>query len=136
LKAMEALTHKHYGLAFILLPDELMATQLLIDSISRLVLTMENGFDEDESCLEVDFVTHLISLARIRQKHFAYKKEDPFFKLSFDERVILYLRDKRQYPVSFVASVLEGREERILAASHQARANLLAHNGQEWESSC
>ncbi|MCF8060332.1 MAG: hypothetical protein K9K67_13605 [Bacteriovoracaceae bacterium] len=133
--ALEALTHKHYGLAFILLPDELMAAQLLIDSISRLILSKEGGLSDDESILEKDFVTHLISLARIRQQHFAYKSEDPFFKLSFDERAILYLRDKRHYPASFVATVLETREERVLASTHQARANLLEKNGQEWESS-
>lgn len=131
-EALEALNHKYFGLAYILLPEELMATQLLIDGSSRMLVALRvnaQGELPQEEELEVLFVKNLIELARIRQKHFAYKKSESFFKLSFDERVVLYLRDKKHYGPSFIGQVLSCREEVVLGLSHKARASLLAYEG-------
>lgn len=137
-EALEALTQKHFALAYLLLPDDLMATQLLIDGVARLMALAPNdlwGYQAKHSSelenkdLEVDFVYHLVELGRIRQQHFASKKIEPIFKLSLDERVVLFLRDKRKYDVSFVAKVLNAREESILAMTHKARAELLNASG-------
>lgn len=139
-EALDALTHKHYGLAFLLLPDDLMAAQLLIDAVARMMAlapadlwnfkegriqdTKEISTQDSES-MESDFLYHLVELARIRQQHFASKRSEVIYKLSLDERVVLFLRDKRHYEVSFVARVLNTREENILALTHKARALLL-----------
>ena len=127
-EAMEALNHKYFGLAFVLLPEELMATQLLIDASSRLIVSLKDKLPEGDE-FEEHYVLHLIELARIRQKHFAYKKSDAFFKLSFDERAVLFLRDKKHLHPSFIAAVLGCREENVLGLTHKARASLLNHAG-------
>lgn len=139
-EALEALTHKHFALAYLLLPDELMATQLLIDGVTRMMALAPNdlwGFkghskvdleiqSNELNEVEADFVYHLIELGRIRQQHFASKRVEAIFKLSIDERVVLFLRDKRKYDIAFVAKVLNAREESILALTHKARAELLS----------
>ncbi len=79
--------------------------------------------------LETEFVYHLIELARIRQQHFAARKGGAIYQLGLDERVVLFLRDKRRFEVSFVAKVLNQREEGVLALTHKARAQLLASSG-------
>lgn len=116
-----------------------MATQLLIDAVTRMMALAPNdlwGFQDNaeveshhQSDIEVDFVYHLIELGRIRQQHFASNKVEAIFKLSLDERVVLFLRDKRKYDVAFVAKVLNAREESILAMTHKARAELLSKSG-------
>jgi hypothetical protein len=135
-EALEALTHKYYGLAHLLLPDDLMATQLLIDGVTRMMALAPQGlasFDgQDEHQLhelETEFAYHLIELGRIRQQHFAARKGGAIYRLSLEERVVLFLRDKRRLEVSFVAKVLNQREEAVLALTHKARAQLLAASG-------
>ena len=132
-EALEALNHKYFGLAIFMLPEELMATQLLIDASSRLMVSLKESLPESDKFEEL-FVKHLIELARIRQKHFAYKKADPFFKLTLEERVVLYLRDKLHYQPVFIASVMGAREENILGLTHKARASLLTQAGELQES--
>lgn len=127
-EALEALNHKYFGLAHALLPDELMATQLLIDASSRMLVSLKDSLPEEDE-FELLYVTHLIELARIRQKHFAYKKSDAFFKLSFDERAVLFLRDKKHFTPSFIAEALGCREENVLGLTHKARASLLTSDG-------
>lgn len=125
LKALEALNHKYFGLAHILIPDEMMATQLLVDASSKHLLGL-NGLAMTEGELgERDFVKDLISLAKIRQKHFVSKKRVAFDHLNLDERAILYLKDKKQVENAFIAYVLDRPEENILALIHQARAKFI-----------
>lgn len=123
---MEDLACRFYPLAFCLCPDDLMATQLIIDSIARWGLSQSSleSWDED---LEVEYVFHLYELARLRSKHFAFKKTESFFKLSLQERFLLYLRDKLSWDYSTMARACGERPETTIAQIHQARSAMVSN---------
>ncbi|MAF77587.1 MAG: hypothetical protein CME63_03320 [Halobacteriovoraceae bacterium] len=144
-KTFENLSYKYYSFAFGLLPDELMATQLLIDSVTKIsVMNRDQLKEEDISValdprkLELDFLKGAFELSKIRFEHFKdsrqlnnfdhSEKNSSFFLLGIEERAALYLKDKYGFSFKDTAYILGTSYEETLALIHRVRAEFLDLN--------
>lgn len=131
--ALKELAIKYYPLAFTLLPEDLMATQLIIDGFSGLLLSEEGLLIEDEEVLETEFVKRMVELARIRHQHFSHKSTSSFYSLPLDERAVVFMRDRMDLKPTKIATYLNCHHERVLALLHQARTEVVESLGMTME---
>lgn len=97
-----------YPFAFCLLPDEFMAEQLIIDSLSRYVIEIE---DIDELNLEVmsgdQLVQLLYLIAKERLLHFSIQNKHCFYReLSMEVRTVLFLHFKWSWNFERIATLM------------------------------
>lgn len=139
---------KHYSFAYSLLPDELMATQLLIDTVTKIVVELRDEYELNiegteveisSKELELKFLRNLYSLSTIRFEHFKNsaqlshfdhsdkkaKKKSGLFFLDIKERAALVLKDKLGLSYKDVAYTLSLSYEETLALIHRIRPEFL-----------
>lgn len=126
LLALEGLALKNYSLAFALFPDELMATQLLIDTVNKYVRVIESKEELHDARREVRFLRHLMGLAQLRGQHFTSREvSGPFYAMEVKKRAILFLREKRGFSLIQIAEILESTTDDIYRLLNQAREVIL-----------
>ncbi len=136
-KTLEQLAHQNYPFAYALLPDELMATQLLIDSITKMAVIWRDLNEEipPEEAIELDLQKNAYELSLIRSEHFkdsrqldsfAHSEEDSaFYILGIKERACLFLRDHLKKSFQEISYILSLGYEEVLALCHRSRAEFV-----------
>lgn len=136
LESLKDLAKKYYPLAHNLIPEELMASQLIIDASCALLLSKEEEVTfEKENSFEEEFVRKLMSLASVRQQHFAHRDPGLFYKLEIKERVVLFLRDRLDVAPSKIASILNVHLQEVLSLLHNGRTKIVEGLGETMEGS-
>lgn len=130
-----------YSFAFILIPDDLQATQLMIDSVSAFMIQNKSLIEKwslkGESVVEhnpLDIKIHLyksmfdLAKKRYQQVRMSFKSiEDNsgFFSLDFDDKAILFLKERTDLPFDVIEFITGQTRSEILAHLYSARMNLV-----------
>lgn len=123
LETLEGLSLKNYPFAFALFPDELMAGQLLVDAVGRMVRSIESVEEIHSSSSDILFLKHMAAIALLRDQHFSHHNNEDFYKLSLRERMVLFLKEKRGFSLSDVAKICDQRTDevyRVLSTAKEA----------------
>jgi hypothetical protein len=130
-----------YGFAFILIPDDLQAGQLVADSVQAYVLSKKEFLVEifnsknkslsDELILiKRDLLKNIYELAKKRYQQLklslseSSNKED-FYSLEFDEKATLYLKEKLKWGFENVAVITAMTKSEISAYLYSARIKMI-----------
>jgi len=120
-RQLEATAKNLYPFAYALCLDELMASQLVIDGLSRFAIEFEQA-PCDENKLET--YKSLYLLAKHRHHHTSIKSSKVFSSLSFLGRATLFLIEKEKWMIDDVAYVCTEESSHIRLAIHEARGIL------------
>lgn len=144
-KYIQNLSTDLYSFAFILIPDDLQATQLMIDSVSAFMIQKKNLIEsltkKGESHLLAsteDIKIHLykllydLSKKRYHQLRMSFKNvEDTsgFFSLDFDDKATLFLQERTEFSLDKIEFILGKTKTEVLAHLYSARINMVSHLG-------
>lgn len=152
---VENLTPEFYQFSFVLLPDDLQAKQLTLDSLSVYLTEitpeeikdlLSRGDDEDSLLLEEEVKLQLFQLIykigskRLEQLgqslnpiEFDRAEFKAFFKLSLAERAVLYLRHIEDCNPHQVGTIMSDTSAQALATLSSSRDKLLKMSGVEFD---
>lgn len=130
-----------YSFAFILLPDDLQANQLVVDAVGTLLVrhkalvtkwvNMPKGeFILNQHDVKREFYRTLFELAEIRYHQVvqSLKEEEEkfeFYQLDLHKKAALYLREKNDYPVELIGYIVDRSTTEVLATLQTARSNMI-----------
>jgi hypothetical protein len=140
-KFIQNLSTELYSFAFILIPDDLQATQLMIDSVSSFLILKKaminrwSSFTEKE-ILEnsTDIKIHLyksmyeLSKKRYGQLSMSFKDfvdNSGFFSLEFDDKAALFLKERTAFPLDVIEFILGQTKNEVVAHLYSARQHLI-----------
>ena len=136
-KTLEQLAHQNYPFAYALLPDELMATQLLIDSITKMAVIWRDLKEElpPMEVIELNLLKNAFELSLVRSEHFKDSRQldsfnhtqenSAFYILGIRERAAIFLRDHLKVNFRNIAYILDINYEEALALCQRARAEFI-----------
>ena len=140
-KLIKNLSTDLYSFAYVLIPDDLQATQLMIDSVSVFLiqnkLLIEKWTSNTKSDLEHisdDVKKYLyrsmyeLSRKRYNQVRMGFKSiEDSsgFFSLDFDDKVALFLKEKTNFTLDLIEFILGQSRTEVLAHLYSARLKMV-----------
>ena len=120
-----------YQLAYSLLPDELEAEQLVIDSVSGFIVKERKWLSKLEMSEGADtvykrqffqkVVLHLYGLGQKRVVHFKFDKAGPFYQLPIKTRAILTLRYHMNYTPIQIEDLLGIARWEVVEGLHNGR---------------
>ncbi len=127
-----------YSFSYILIPDDLQASQLIIDSIANFIIDKKSSLEKilSESIRNEILLTeikHLIckSIYDIAKKRFHQIKSsvdlnglDPFYQLDFDERAVIFLRHKFKINNELICFISSMGQDELIAVLTKARAKI------------
>ena len=130
-----------YSFAYILIPDDLQATQLMIDSVSAFLIQNKIMIDKWSSNSEsdLDYISndvkknlyksmYELSKKRYNQIRLSLKTiEDSsgFFSLDFDDKVAIFLKEKTSFSLDVIEFVLGQTRTEVLAHLYSARLKMV-----------
>lgn len=139
-KLIQNLSTDLYSFAYILIPDDLQATQLMIDSVSvffiqkkSLVEKWKNSPHDEDTKISDELKFHLykaiydLSRKRYQQLKMSFKEVEDnsgFFSLDLDEKASLYLREKSHFNNNIIEFILGKSRSELLAHLYSARLKL------------
>eukprot|EP00914_Ancora_sagittata_P003503 GHVO01007361.1.p2 GENE.GHVO01007361.1~~GHVO01007361.1.p2 ORF type:complete len:163 (+),score=5.87 GHVO01007361.1:60-548(+) len=122
-KNLKLISKELYPFSFILLADDLQASQLVIDSFGTLLVNETSRAMAEDICsneatgeyinlvrLEVFKASYIIGRKRFQQVKDSIdvdEKYKAFFTLEFSERVILYLKQKTNFDLKEISYITE-----------------------------
>lgn len=140
-KLIQNLSTDLYSFAFILIPDDLQATQLMIDSVSAFIIQNKSLIDKWSTTNESELVhnsndirIHLyksmyeLSKKRYNQVRMSFKSiEDNsgFFALDFDDKAALFLKEKTDFALDVIEFILGQSRSEVLAHLYSARLKMV-----------
>lgn len=143
-KLIQNLSTDLYSFAFILIPDDLQATQLMIDSVSAFIIQKKTLIDKWSTTSESELVhnskdikIHLyrsmydLAKKRYNQVRMSFKSiEDNsgFFALEFDDKAALFLKERTDFPLDVIEFILGQSRSEVLAHLYSARIKMV-NNG-------
>jgi hypothetical protein len=124
-----------YPFAFALVPDDLQASQLVIDAIGLMQIdssispklvnyySNEECLREDQIAITNNLLSHIYRLAkrRISQLNGSCiipEGHGPFYRTPMNERAILFLREKFSFSWERVAVVISGKKIEVIQDYH------------------
>jgi hypothetical protein len=131
-----------YSFAYVLIPDDLQATQLMIDSVSRLLIQKKSLVEswvkknvetevESNDYLQNDILLNLLkSTYEISKKRYSQLKislsdqvgvNSQFFTLDFEDKAVLFLKEKLNFEMASIEFVTGLSKSEILAHLYSAR---------------
>lgn len=138
-KFIQSLSHDLYSMAFVLIPDDLQASQLMIDSVQAFLIKMsplkdkweQNLLEEDEvrESLKMELFKNIYELSKKRyyQLKMSFKEmEDSngFFSLELDEKAALYLKEQAHCSLEKCEFILAKSRTELLAHLYSARTKM------------
>ena len=127
-----SLSQKYYALAFNLIPDELQASQLLVDALHRVGL--EERQEDGNEINEARYVKAIFQLAKKRIHHqVAPKQTAAYFHLNLFERAVLYLSHKKRLEPSRISEYLGEKSSDVVGVLQGSREKLLKMNGMQFQ---
>ncbi|MBC7713553.1 MAG: hypothetical protein H7177_09445 [Rhizobacter sp.] len=141
-KFIQNLSTDLYSFAFILIPDDLQATQLMIDSVSAfmiknkvLVEKWKSGNESDLVLHSTDIKIHLykamydLSKKRYSQLRLSFKDiedQSGFFSLEFDDKAVLFLQERSEFSMELIEFILGKTRGEVLAHLYSARISMVS----------
>ncbi len=134
-----------YSFSFILIPDDLQASQLIVDGLSYVLMNKRSIFDRlinksQNFSIELDdFKMNLYkAIYEIAQKRFLQirtsvetKDLDNFYSLEFDERAVIFLRQKLKFSHNDICFTVSLGKDDLMKIATQARNKLVLSNGHD-----
>ena len=140
-KLIQNLSTDLYSFAFVLIPDDLQATQLMIDSVSAFIIQKKSLIDKWSTTSESELVLnahdikiHLyramyeLAKKRYNQLRTSFKSiEDKsgFFALEFDDKAALFLKERTEFPLDVIEFILGQTRGEVLAHLYSARIKMV-----------
>ena len=140
-KHIQNLSTDLYSFAFILIPDDLQATQLMIDSVGAFMIKNKNLIEKwknaNQELLDIqseDIRIHLyklmydLSKKRYGQLRLSFKDiEDNsgFFSMAFDDKAVLFLQEKTDFSLELIEFILCKTRGEVLAHLYSARMTMV-----------
>ena len=141
-KYIQNLSTDLYSFAFILIPDDLQATQLMIDSVSAFMIKNKVLVDKWKSAKEGEVLAHSqdirihlykamyeLSKKRYSQLRLSFKEiEDSsgFFSLAFDDKAVLFLQERTEFSLELIEFILGKTRGEVLAHLYSARMTMVS----------
>jgi hypothetical protein len=131
-----------YGYAYILIPDDLQAGQLIIDATQNFLLSKKFFIDKilhhevskevtNEVQLRLFHAIYDIAKKRFQQIKMSFDLDDNtnnyFLSLEFDEKSMLYLRVRALLDVEQIEMIMHKDRSVILAFLSDARMKMIQH---------
>lgn len=130
-----------YSYAYVLIPDDLQAGQLIFDSITAYLISRKDNLDTLFTSKSKDLSNELIPLKKellklvydLAKKRFHQLKLsidikenlEGFYSLDFDEKSCLFLKDKAKYSVDDIATITNKSRNEVLANLYSARVKMI-----------
>lgn len=120
---LKSISIELYPFAYCLLPDEFMAEQLIVDSLTRAVTLVEDVEQMSFSDELTDLLYRsLYVLAVERSHHFIPREKDPFYReLSLRTRSVLYLHYKAEWAFERIAKMMDCSVNDVMVALEEGR---------------
>lgn len=141
-KFIQNLSTDLYSFAFILIPDDLQATQLMIDSVSVLMIKNKALIEKWKSADVKEVVNHSLDIRihlyksmydlskkRYNQLRLSFKEiEDGagFFSLAFDDKAALFLQERTEFSLELIEFILGKTRGEVLAHLYSARMTMVS----------
>ena len=132
-----------YSFAYVLVPDDLQASQLMIDCVQAFLIQKKALIEKMgqtknkivKNLLEetkLNLIKIVYELSRKRYKHLKISLSDVegsggFFSLDFDEKAILYLKEKTNLDLIQIEFITSTTKSEILSYLYSARIKMTAH---------
>jgi predicted DNA-binding protein (UPF0251 family) len=138
-KFIQSLSHDLYSMAFVLIPDDLQASQLMIDSVQAFLIKkspfhdiLEQGLSSPEEFRESCKMELLKNIYELSKKRYHQLKlsfrdmKDPngFFSLELDEKAALYLKEHAHCSLEKCEFILAKSRTELLAHLYSARTKM------------
>lgn len=140
-KFLPLLSSELYSFAFVLIPDDLQAGQLVVDSIQAFLIqkreTIELLFQSKNKENNIEFnrikketlqLVYELAKKRFHQIRLSIEETEDkrdFFHLEFDEKASLYLKDKAKMTNEEIAILTMRTKSEVLASLFSARTKML-----------
>lgn len=141
-KYIQNLSPELYSFAYVLIPDDLQASQLMIDCVQSfliqkkiLVEKMSQSKNKivtnllDEAKLSIIKIVYELSRKRYQQLKMSLANVEGnggFYSLDFDEKAILYLKDKAGFDLNRIEYITSNSEAEVLSHLYSARIKMTA----------
>jgi hypothetical protein len=130
-----------YSFAYVLIPDDLQASQLIIDCVQSFLIQKTVLIDKlqqakskevesallDEVRLQLQKIIFDIAKKRYQQLKISFQdveSEIGFFSLEFEEKAVLYLKDKIGHSLDTIEMITSLSQSEILANLYVARVKM------------
>lgn len=139
-KFIQGLSQELYSMAFVLIPDDLQASQLMIDAVSAFLIQRASLIEKWESeaqgsedqykatCKAFLLRTiYELSKKRYGQLKMSFKEVEDnsgFFSLDIDEKAALYLKDRLAFSLEMCEFIMAKSRMEILAHLYSARVKM------------
>jgi hypothetical protein len=116
-----------YPFAYSLYPDELMAGQLIVDGLMRMIV--DENLDATELKLkDLPYLClSIFALAKSRKGHLLVKNEDPFYQeLPLHTRAVLFLKEKWRWNHKEIECATGLSYNEVVLSLHEGRGLLFS----------
>lgn len=127
-------TDELYSFSFALIPDDLQASQILIDSIAGFVCKfIENKPNLNEIELNVKLYKNVFELSKIRYSQLKMTFKDienteKFFFLDLNSKATIFLNEKTKFSKNEILQILQFSKEEYYSILYLAREKLFSTN--------
>lgn len=138
-KFIQSLSHDLYSMAYVLIPDDLQASQLMIDSVQAFLIKKSPLFDKWEQDLlseneiqincKMELLKNIFELSKKRYYQLKMSLRDiedssGFFSLELDEKAALYLKERAHCSLEQCEYILAKSRTELLAHLYSARLKM------------
>ncbi|MDD4972829.1 MAG: hypothetical protein PHY93_00680 [Bacteriovorax sp.] len=141
-KYIQNLSPELYSMAFVLIPDDLQASQLMIDCVQSFLIQKKTLIEKmgltknkiEKNLLEetkLNLIKIVYELSRKRYLQLKISLSDVegnggFFSLDFDEKAILYLKEKANLDLDQIEFITSTSRSEVLSYLYSARIKMTA----------
>ena len=139
-KFIQHLSPELYSFAYVLIPDDLQASQLMIDSVQSFLIQKKILIDKmglsknkiiqnflDEAKLHLLRIMFELSRKRYQQLKLSFKDVEQtggFFSLDFDEKAVLFLKDKALLGLNEIEFITSASRATVLSYLYVSRIKI------------
>lgn len=139
-KYIQNLSPDLYSFAYVLIPDDLQASQLMIDCVQSFLIQKKSLVEKmgltknkivinllDETKLHLLRIVFDLSRKRYQQLKMSFKDVEQsggFFSLEFDEKAVLYLKEKAGFDLGEIEFITSELRSVVLAHLYSARIKM------------
>lgn len=141
-KYIQYLSPELYSFAYVLIPDDLQASQLMIDCVQSFLIQKKALVEKmrmtkhkiaknllEETKLSLMKIVYELSKKRYQQLKISLSEVEGnggFFSLDFDEKAILYLKEKADLDLDAIEFMLSASRSEVLSYLYSARIKMTA----------
>lgn len=142
-KYIQNLSPEFYSFAYVLIPDDLQASQLMIDCVQSFLIQKKTLIDKmgtsknkilrnllDETKLNLLKIVFDLSRKRYQQLKMSLRDVEQgggFFALEFDEKAVLYLKEKAGLDLDGIEFITSKTRSEVLSHLYAARIKMSEH---------